>query len=272
VRTPTAPIYAPDFPPEVEWLNAPFVRLGTLLGRHAVLVWFFDYTSLNSLRSLPYLREWHRRYAGAGLTVVGVHSPQFGFGGDPANVAAALERLEVEFPVAVDAEYEIWKLYGNQVWPSLYLWDRRGVLRHYQHAEGGYLESEEAIQELLREIDEEVELPAPMAPLRPTDAPDALVRPPTPHTYLEQDRRSGRAVATGDRLTIAYSGALAAAVIDGTGHVEVSIDGGTVAVLKLHGPDLYELWESKRAERHDLALEFLAPATVYMFSFAPGPA
>jgi len=271
MRTPTAPVYAPDFPPEMDWLNAPFVRLGTLLGRHVPLVWFWDYTSLNSIRALPYLQEWNRRYAGAGLSVIGVHSPQFGFGKGPHNVRAALERLEVDFPVALDSDFEVWKLYGNEVWPSLYLWDRRGVLRHYQHAEGGYLETEEAIQELLLEIDEELVMPEPMRPLRATDWPGALVQPPTPHTYIDEDR-SGRAVETGDRLAVTYSGASAAAVLDGTGNVDVSIDGETVAMLRLHGPDLYELYESKRPERHELALEFLSPATAYMFSFAPGPA
>ena len=146
------------------------------------------------------------------------------------------------------------------------------MLRHYHHAEGGYLETEEAIQELLREIDEDLRDARAdgAAAARPT-GPDALVRPPTPHTYINEDR-SGRAVETGDRLAVAYSGATAAAVLDGTGHVNVSIDGETVAVLKLHGPDLYELYDSRRAEQHELALEFLAPATAYMFSFAPGPA
>jgi AhpC/TSA family len=271
VRTPTAPIYAPDFPPDIEWLNAPFVRLGTLLGRHVPLVWFWDYTSLNSIRALPYLQEWHRRYADAGLSVIGVHSPQFGFGRAPYNVTSAVARLEIEFPVALDSDFETWKLYGNEVWPSLYVWDRRGVLRHYHHAEGGYLETEEAIQELLGEIEGELRMPEPMSPLRRTDEPGALVLPPTPHTYINEDR-SGRAVETGDRLATAYSGATAAAVLDGAGHVHVSIDGETVAMLKLHGPDLYELYDSRRAEAHDLALEFLAPATAYMFSFAPGPA
>jgi hypothetical protein len=271
MRTPTAPIYAPDFPPELESVNAPFVRMGTLLGRHVILVWFWDYTSLNSLRSLPYLQEWHRRYAAAGLSVVGVHSPQFDFGAVAGNVRAAIERLEVEFPVVLDPEYEVWKLYGNEVWPSLYVWDRRGVLRHYQHAEGGYAETEEAIQDLLREIDEDLEMPQPMGALRPTDRPGALVRPPTPHAYLEPDR-SARAVDVGDRLTVAYSGATAAAVLDGQGDVEVTLDGERIAFRRLHGPDLYELYDSPRAEHHELALEFLAPARAYMFSFAPGPA
>src|SRR3954454_5297548 len=186
MRTPAAPIYAPDFPPDMDWLNTPFVRLGTLLGRHVPLVWFWDYTSLNSIRALPYLQEWHRRYAGAGLTVIGVHSPQFAFGKAPHNVRAALERLEIEFPVGLDSDFEVWKLYGNEVWPSLYLWDRRGVLRYYHFAEGEYEETERAIGELLQEIDGERAPPEPMAPVRDTDAPDALVRAPTPHIYLEE--------------------------------------------------------------------------------------
>jgi peroxiredoxin len=129
-------IAIPEFPPELEWINARIVRLGTLLGRHTVLVWFWDQSSLNSLRALPYVREWDRRYRELGLQVFGVHSPQFDFGGERAHLEAAIERLEIEFPVAPDSDYEIWKAYGNEVWPALYLWDRRGVLRYYHFAEG----------------------------------------------------------------------------------------------------------------------------------------
>ena len=146
------------------------MRLGTLLGQHCVLIWFWDYTSLNSLRALPYLKEWHRRYADKGLAIVGVHSPQFDFGKKLENVAEAVERLEIEFPVASDAEYDIWKLYGNEVWPSTYLWNRSGVLQFVHFAEGAYQETERLIGELLLEIDDRLELPEPMAPLRDTDA------------------------------------------------------------------------------------------------------
>src|SRR6185436_4964122 len=116
-----------------------------------------------------------------------------------------VSRLGIEFPVAPDSEYEIWKAYGNEVWPALYLWDRRGVLRYYHFAEGAYEDTELAMQELLREIDDAVVLPDPMAPLRDTDAPGALVRPPTPHIYLEENR-SARAVAEGERLRTRFAG------------------------------------------------------------------
>jgi hypothetical protein len=271
VRPPQLDIAIPEFPPDLEWINARIVRLGTLLGRHAVLVWFWDYCSLNSLRALPYVEEWDRRYREHGLRVFGIHSPQFDFGADRENVEAAVKRLGIEFAVAPDSAYEIWKAYGNEVWPALYLWDRRGVLRYYHFAEGEYEETERAIQELLLEVDDDLELPEPMAPIRDTDTPGALVHPPTPHIYLEQDR-SARAVASGERLRIRYAGAGAGAVLDGQGEVAVIEDGEPVETLALEGPRLYELTHHAAHGEHDLDLVFGDPARAYAFSFAPGPA
>src|SRR5688500_13374329 len=94
-------IYLPEFPKQTQWLNVPFIATGTLLGRSAPLIWFWDYCSLNSLRALPYVQEWHRRYADAGLRVIGVHSPQFEFGRDPALVEDAVRRLGIDFAVAL---------------------------------------------------------------------------------------------------------------------------------------------------------------------------
>jgi thioredoxin family protein len=271
VRPAQLDIAIPDFPPETEWINARIVRLGTLLGRHAVLVWFWDFASLNSLRALPYLAEWDRRYREHGLRVFGIHSPQFDFGADRARVEGAVERLGIEFAVAVDSAFEIWKAYGNEVWPALYLWDRRGVLRFYHFAEGAYEDAERAIQELLREIDDQLELPAPMQPIRETDRPDALVHAPTAHTYLEPDR-GARAIAAGERLAIRYAGAGAAAVLDGEGEVEVLVDGQRSGTVTLDGARLYELVDHGRHEEHELALLFDAPGRAYAFSFAPAPA
>jgi len=268
---PTAEISVPDFPAQTPWINAPFVRMGTLLGSNAALVWFWDFCSLNSLRALPYLLEWHRRYERLGLRVIGVHSPQFDFGHDAERLAQAVRRLEIPFPVANDSGYAIWRLYGNEVWPALYLWDRRGILRHYHFAEGAYDETEAAIGEVLREIDAQADLPRAMPALRPTDRPGALVRPPTPHTYLNEDR-SARAVAAGERLQIRYAAAGAAAVLDGDGAVEVLLDGNPVSRLTLDGPRLYELLDTVEHSEHELTLVFESPARAYAFSFAPGPA
>jgi hypothetical protein len=271
VRPPRADIALPEFPPGVEWLNTPFLRVSTLLGRGVPLVWFWDYCSLNALRALPYLQEWHRRYAALGLKTIGVHSPQFDFGRERALVEGAVGRLGIEFAVALDPSFEAWRLYGNEVWPALYLWDRRGVLRYYHFGEGEYDETERTIQELLQEIDDELELPDPMEPLRDTDAPGALVQVPTPHSYLEDDR-SARLIAAGDELSIEYEAAAAAAVLDGAGEIELELDREPLRTITLDGPRLYMLFESPQHERHELTLRFRDESRAYAFSFAPAPA
>jgi hypothetical protein len=247
------------------------MQMSTLLGRCVPLVWFWDYSSLNSLRALPYLQEWHRRYRDTGLRVIGVHSPQFDFGRQLSLVEDAVRRLGIEFAVVHDPEFEIWRLYGNEVWPALYLWDRRSVLRHYHFAEGGYDETERTIQQLLREIDDELELADPMEPLRETDRPGALVQAPTPHRYLA-DTNGGRAVAAGDQLAVRYRAASAAAVLDGNGEVDLELDRKPLRTIRLEGPRLYRLFDSRDSEEHELTLHFRDKARAYAFNFAAGPA
>src|ERR687894_466741 len=93
---------APEFPSGITWLGVPFLRMDRLMGRHVVLVEFWDFARVNSLRTLPYLQAWHERYADAGLQVVGVHSPGYSFGRDRETVGRAVDRLEVPYPVALD--------------------------------------------------------------------------------------------------------------------------------------------------------------------------
>src|ERR671931_1131455 len=109
-----AEIPAPGFPPRTKWLNVALLRMDRLLGRHAVMVEFWDFARVNSLRTLPYLEAWYERYADAGLEIVGVHSPGYSFGRHPEVVTRAVERLEVGYPVALDPDLEIWRLYGNR--------------------------------------------------------------------------------------------------------------------------------------------------------------
>jgi hypothetical protein len=264
-------VVLPELPQSIEWINIRALPMRALIGRTVPLVWFWDFCSLNALRSLPYLQEWHRRYAKDGLRVIGVQSPEFDFGKDRSIVEDAVRRLGIEFPIAPDPKFEIWRIYGNEVWPSLYLWDRRGLLRHRHFAEGGYEETERLIQTLLREIDETLELPEPMTPLRRTDHSGALVKAPTPHSYLSEER-TGRAIGGGEALSIRYQGATAAAVLSGDGTVELEVDGELRRIIRLAGPRLYKLVESGRHEQHDLTLRFRDPAIAYAFSFAAGPA
>jgi len=164
VRTPPdAEIAAPEFPGGLEWLNVAFLRMQTELGRHATLIEFWDYARINSLRTQPYLTAWHKRYAELGLRVIGVHSPGYSFGRDREAVERAVERLGIEYPVVLDPDFEVWRLYGNQGWPARYLFDRSGWLRFVHYGEGEYLATEVAIQELLLEIYPEHSLPESLA-------------------------------------------------------------------------------------------------------------
>jgi hypothetical protein len=183
-----ADISAPEFPPRLGWVGVAFLRMDRLLGHHAVLVEFWDFARVNSLRTLPYLKAWHERYSGAGLQVIGVHSPGYSFGRDADTVAEAVERLEVRHPVVLDPELEVWRLYGNRGWPGRYLFDRRGLLRYIHYGEGDYDDTERAIQECLLEIDPNLELPEPLEPLRPEDRPGVELEPQTADISLPADR------------------------------------------------------------------------------------
>ena len=179
---PEAEIYAPEFPPGMDWLNVAFLRMNTLMGHGAVLVEFWDFARVNSLRTLPYLVEWHRRYGDRGLRVIGVHSPGYSFGRDPETVARNVERLEVPYAVLLDPQLEVWRLYGNRGWPGRYLFDRTGRLAFVHYGEGEYGETEVAIGESL-----DIEV-APMEPLRAEDAPGVLLDPQTADIALPADR------------------------------------------------------------------------------------
>jgi hypothetical protein len=172
MRAPVDTIGAPELPPGVPWANSEELTMGRLLGR-TVLIEFWDFCRPNSLRTLPYLRAWHERYHGDGLRVIGVHSPGFPCSRPVAAARAAVQRLGVPYPVLIDSELRLWQDYENQGWPARYLWDRRGLLFEYHYGEGGYCDSELAIQELLG-VERE-----PLAPLRPEDTPGAVLAPQT---------------------------------------------------------------------------------------------
>jgi hypothetical protein len=134
-----------------------------------VLLEFWDFCRVNSLRTLPYLVAWHERYAADGLRVIGVHTGGFPPSQDEDEVRRAVERLGVPYPVVIDAGLGIWDLYGNEGWPGRYLWDREGALFSLHYGEGAYRETELEVQELL-DVSRE-----PLAPLRPEDEPGLLL-------------------------------------------------------------------------------------------------
>jgi cytochrome c biogenesis protein CcdA/thiol-disulfide isomerase/thioredoxin len=144
---------APEFIDNQQWFNTPGDRsltLRSLRGR-VVLVDFWTYSCINCLRTLPYLTAWDRRYRKDGLTIVGVHSPEFPFEKDAGNVEGAIERNGIHYPVAQDNDLATWNAYGNQYWPAEYFVDARGRVRFAHFGEGSYGEKEKVIRELLAE-------------------------------------------------------------------------------------------------------------------------
>jgi len=175
--------------PEIgrRWLNSPPLTLGQLRGR-IVLVDFWDYTCVNCIRTLPYVKEWDRRYRNVGLTVVGIHAPEFHFARAEENVERAVRQFGIEYPVVIDNEYQIWQAYSNRCWPAKYLIDKDGYVRYYHFGEGAYEETEKAIQKLLLEAHPAISLPQPMEAIRGTDKPGARCLPVTPELYLGFER------------------------------------------------------------------------------------
>jgi thiol-disulfide isomerase/thioredoxin len=147
----------------VTWLNSPALTGKQLQGK-VVLVDFWTYSCINCIRTLPYLRAWAQKYRDRGLVVVGVHTPEFEFENDLANVNQAVARFKIDYPVAVDSDKRIWNAFHNNAWPVLYFADARGQLRARLVGEGNYDKAERIIQSLLAEAGK-------------GGAPEALVTP-----------------------------------------------------------------------------------------------
>ena len=235
------------------------------------LVHFIDFAQLNSVRTLPYVSEWARRYREHGLTTIGVQAPRFPFGAERETVATGLERLGIEFPVAIDADRRLWHAYGCEGWPSLFLWKQGGALAWFHFGEGEYRATEEAIQDELREADALRDLPTPLDPLRPTDAPNAKVMPPTPETFPGGSwDRPWIAGEDGDSLEIPYEAGGAYATAEGQGQLSITLDGSQTSALVIDGAALYPLAEHPCHEQHQLLLKPDPGLQIWSVSFAAG--
>ena len=236
MRAPVDHIAAPPFPPRLPWLG------GRPRG-FPMLLEFWDFCRVQSLRTLPYMKAWKERYPD--LAVVGVHAAGFPPSQDPEAVRDAVDRLQIPYPVAIDADYEVWELYENLGWPARYLFDQHGMLLDYHYGEGGYEETERAIQELLG-IDGPV-----LEPFRPEEAADASLEPQT------------------DDVEGPYSGPYQAgaawAVLDGAG--TITANGRAIAV---DHPGCYELIAHERSTAAELQLEIGDGVQCHAVCFTPG--
>lgn len=178
---------APEF--GQTWIQSEPLSLRGLRGR-VLLVDFWDYTCVNCLRTLPYLRDWWQKYKGAGLMIIGVHTPEFTFSHTREHVERAVQEHALPYPVVLDNDYQIWKSFSNRCWPAKYLIDHDGFIRFFHLGEGGYHEFEEALQILLGDLNPGLKMPAFTAFQRPDDDPQALGRceMPTAELYLGHGR------------------------------------------------------------------------------------
>src|SRR3984893_16677143 len=140
----------PDLNGAVAWLNSAPLSSKSLRGK-VVLVNFWTYSCINSLRELPYMQAWAAKYKDAGLVVIGVHAPEFGFEKDTANVKNAVSDLKVAYPIPIDSNHSIWSAFRNEYWPADYFVDAKGRIRYHHFGEGEYAKSERVIQALLKE-------------------------------------------------------------------------------------------------------------------------
>jgi thiol-disulfide isomerase/thioredoxin len=245
LRAPVDTIVAPLFPTGLPWVNVTGRGASIIQRGKPMLVEFWDFCRPNSLRTLPYLKAWHERYAEQGLRTIGVHCPGFEPAREEGAVRDAVARLGIEYPVLIDRELEVWREYDNQGWPARYLFDGRARLFEYHYGEGAYAETELAIQELLG-VERE-----PLRPLRPEDAPDAELLPQT------EDQPG------------AYAGPYEAgsvwAVLDGSGTVRANGREHEVA-----HPGAYPLIEHPRHTVDTLELEIGPGVRCYATCFTPG--
>jgi cytochrome c biogenesis protein CcdA/thiol-disulfide isomerase/thioredoxin len=288
---------APDFTGVSQWLNTDALSLDALRGK-VVLIDFWTYSCINCLRTLPHLEKWDKQYRSKGLVIVGVHTPEFAFEHDVGNVRAAVEKLGVRYPVALDNDYKTWNAYSNEFWPAEYLLDQEGRVRHIHYGEGEYEKTEQDIRLLLR-AGGSAPLPTPVREHDATPTGDI-----TPESYLgyfrierysgsqlsadvERDYRfptslardhfaydgnwaveSERIVAgDGARLRLHFHARQVNLVLGGKGLVAVTVDRSAKGAVRVNGDRLYTLVSSRAIRDGVLELAFTPRVQAYAFTF-----
>ncbi|MER8092775.1 cytochrome c biogenesis protein DipZ [Streptomyces goshikiensis] len=295
---------APQLAGITKWLNTPGgqpIDLASLRGR-VVLIDFWTYSCINCQRSLPHIQAWDRAYRDKGLTVIGVHSPEFAFEKDAGNVADQARKLGVTYPVALDNDLDTWDNYRNRFWPAKYLIDAQGTVRYFTFGEGRYAQTENLIRDLLAQADPAIRLPPATGQNN-----DNLTVGRTPETYLStsrirgytgtpelaKDRATVYAYPTAGvrlnqlalagtwttayeeftagpdaRLALTYQAKNANVVLAGEGTVTVLVNGKETTTLAVHGaPTLYRLTDDDTAREARLELRFTPGLQAFAFTF-----
>jgi len=233
----------------VSWLNSPPLTRDELKGK-VVLIDFWTYSCINCLRAIPYVEAWAEKYKRDGLVVIGVHTPEFAFEKDPANVAKSLSDLKITYPVAIDSNYAVWKAFHNEYWPAHYFIDANGTIRYHHFGEGKYAESEEVIQQLLEEknaglktggLVEVAASGSQAAPdLRDVASPETYIGYSRQQNYVSPEKirqNSVEAYTAPPHLTVNQWG-LAGNWMVGDEHAQLSSAPGKV-IFRFHARDLH---------------------------------
>lgn len=292
---------APELTGINNWLNSDPLTLESLKGK-VVLIDFWTYTCINCIRTLPHVTSWYEKYKDDGLVVIGVHTPEFEFEKDTKNVADALEKYNITYPVAQDNDYKTWRAFSNRYWPAKYLIDKNGTIRYYHFGEGKYDETERAIQLLLEETGRNV--PQDFSTM-PDESPTVRV---SPETYLGSQRmeylypngstRNGeQAFTLSPNIPVStfslggtwdvqneYSKSIKDSVLQirfyaknvflvmrpistESGTVKVYVDGTLEKTLTIESDALYDLVKNPEYGEHVLRLEFSPGIEVFAFTF-----
>jgi len=226
-----------------QWLNSAPLTAAQLRGK-VVLVDFWTYSCINCLRTLPWLNAWAQKYGPQGLVVIGVHAPEFSFEKQQANVAKAVQRLKLSYPVAIDTDFTAWRAFDNSAWPTFHVVDAQGRVRHRQVGESGYEQTERVLQQLLMEAGATGLAGVTAAPIDGLGlaADHATLR--SPETYLGYQHGAARGIAP-DRLKRYAAGeprlndwALDGDWIARAEHAELAGDKGGI-VQRFHARDLH---------------------------------
>jgi thiol-disulfide isomerase/thioredoxin len=284
-----------------QWLNTSVGAAASVAGK-VTLVDFWAYSCINCQRAIPHVEAWYSAYAGAGLQVVGVHTPEYAFEHVAGNVAAGAKRLHITYPVALDNEYTTWNNFTNNSWPAEYLIDATGEVRHVAIGEGDYATTESLIRQLLTAANPSVTLPAgtAVADTTPTNQHQ------TPETYLDSQRTTTSANTATGQLPLgkdvykypasipadafALSGAwsvgtesitagTSAAIrlnfdasnvyldVGGTGTITASIDGKTTTYQVSGAPDIYTVVSRATPQLGTVTITVSEGLSAYSFTF-----
>jgi len=286
---------APDFGGISSWFNSKPLTLADLRGK-VVLIDFWTYSCINCLRTLPHVEAWDRMYRRDGLVVVGVHTPEFAFEAEPSNVRAAIHRLGVRYPVALDPDYDTWNRWGNQYWPAKYLVDRRGHVRYAHFGEGSYDLTEENIRRLLGErpgapASARLRDATPTGALTPESylgyerlqryagsrihegklarytLPQALGRDELAYGGTWQVERQRIVAGAGARLRLRFHARDVYLVLGGHGRVRVLVDGKPERTVSVTADKLYTLVSGDELRDGLLELRFSPGVAAYAFTF-----